>query len=203
MKAPMNPVPRPLPAARAGGLRPAQRGLTMILTLIFLGVMTMLGAAMFRGYTLLERVAGNTMDKQRSFEVAQSVLRYGEWWLDAQGSAPLVVTCNGVTDANINAALPVCDSPLPTAGTVPWTAPRITYTPNFMTIAAGGGLSGSGDVNYSSRPELHIHFLGIQSDGVSHVYQLTAAASGGNPATVSVVQSAITLAPPVKDLGTP
>jgi type IV pilus assembly protein PilX len=175
----------------------------MILALVFLGVMTMLGAAMFRGTTLLERVAGNTLDKQRAFEAAQSALRYGEWWLDANGSAPLVVPCNGVTDANLNATLPVCDSPLPQAATVPWTAPRIVYTPNFMAVAAGGGRSGSGDVNYSSRPELHIHFLGMQPDGVTHVYQLTAAASGGNPATVSVLQSAITLAPPVKDLGSP
>ena len=50
MKVPMNPAPRSLSAARAGGLRPAQRGLTMILTLIFLGVMTMLlGLAMLAG----------------------------------------------------------------------------------------------------------------------------------------------------------
>lgn len=197
----MNPRTTPRDGRTGLRWRHHQRGLTMILTLIFMGVMAMLGAAMFRGHTLMERVAGNTMDKQRSFEVAQSVLRYGEWWLNQQGTPPLVVTCGGVTDANLNAALPVCDTPLATPGTLPWAGSRIVYTPNFMTIAAGGGLSGSGDINYSARPQMHIYFMGIQPDGVTHVYQLTSTAPGGNPATQSVVQSVLSLAPPVKDLG--
>lgn len=182
---------------------PPRRGMTMILALVFLAVMTMLGATMFRTHTFLERVAGNTMDKQRSFEAAQSSLRYAEWWLNAAGNPPLVSTCSGVVDANLNATLPVCDAPLAAADTVPWTAPRIAYTPEFMTVAPGGGINATGDANFSSRPQLHIHFLGVQADGVTHVYQVTASASGGNPATVSVVQSTVTLAPAVKNLGEP
>lgn len=191
------------PARAAGARRSAQQGLSMILALVFLVVMSMLGGSMFRSYTLLEKVAGNTMDKQRSFEAAQSALRYAEWWLGDRGTAPLVVTCAGVTDVNLAATLPVCDSPLANATQVPWAGPRAVYTPNYMTVSAGGGLSAGGDVNYSSRPNLHVHFLGMQADGVTQVYQVTATASGGHAASVSVVQSAIALAPPVKDLGTP
>lgn len=198
------PLTQRLTRRSAPRARPStQQGLSMILALVFLVVMTMLGGSMFRSYTLLEKVAGNTMDKQRSFEAAQSALRYAEWWLGDRGTAPLVVPCAGVADLNVTPEVPVCDSPLATATQVPWTGPRAVYTPNFMTISSGGGLSGAGDVNYSSRPNLHVHFLGMQADGVTQVYQVTATASGGHAASVSVVQSALALAPPVKDLGTP
>lgn len=183
--------------------RAAERGLSMILVLIFMVVMSTLALSMFRSFGLLELIAGNTMDKQRAFEASQSALRYGEWWLDSLGQAPLPVTCTGVVDANAAATLPVCDNALAQIDRLPWTPSRIDYTPPDMTVLAGGGVNGAGDINYQSRPALYIQYLGTQPDGVGQVYRITATGAGGHAATVSVVESAFELNSPVKNLGSP
>ena len=61
--------------------RRPQRGFILVMGMMFMLMCTLLGLAMFRSFGLQERVAGNTRDKQRAFEAAQTTLQYGEWWL--------------------------------------------------------------------------------------------------------------------------
>jgi len=162
--------------------------------MLFLVVLTMLSIAMFRSFGLQEKIAGNTRDKQRAFEAAQSALQYGEWWL-TQGTVGAAVACTGVVSGNTVSSMRVCSTPVvasPAGAWVPW-ANRIDYVPPSMTVVAGGGLTGSGaDINYQGNPALSIYFMGYGTDPngkPTSLYQISAFGYGGNADTVAVVQS--------------
>ena len=186
---------RPLPARKGPGY-------VLIVALVFLLAMTLLSVTMFRSFGIQEKIAGNTRDKQRAFEAAQSALQYGEWWL-GQGHASSGATCNGVLNGNVTPSqMQVCSNALLNPGALPW-ATRTDYLPPSMTVASGGGLTGSGDINYYSKPSLYISYLGLSPDGLSMLYSVAGAGYGGNPNTVAVVQSTYAVGAGTKDLGQP
>lgn len=55
-----------------------QRGVSLIVVLILLLIMTLLGLAVLRGTLLEERMAGNLYDRSLSFQAAEAALRAGE-----------------------------------------------------------------------------------------------------------------------------
>jgi type IV pilus assembly protein PilX len=168
--------------------RRPQQGFVLMVGLILLVVVTLLSMSMFRSFGMQERMAGNTRDKQRSYEAAQSALQFGEWWLQ-KGETNIAIACSGVINGNVFDDIRICDSPLTTPENLSsWTS-RIDYVPPGMTVAAGGGVAASGDINYQSKPSLHIHYLGVADGGKNLLFQVSAMASGGNPDTVSVIQS--------------
>jgi type IV pilus assembly protein PilX len=171
------------------GAASTDRGFVMITGLLFLIVITLLSLAMFRSFGLQERIAGNTRDKQRAFEAAQNALQYGEWWL-AQGSAAGTLAgtgtaCTGVVDGNTVSAMRVCSDPVATTASLP--AVRTDYRPPGITIGSGG--TTGDDVNYATKPALYISYLGMAPVGQAVLYQVTGFGFGGNPDTMSVVQS--------------
>ena len=173
--------------------RPAtSRGFILIVGLFFLVILTMLSIAMFRSFGLQERIAGNTRDKQRAFEAAQSALQYGEWWL-GQGNGGTGAICAGVTNGNVMTSMRVCSNALATPTTLPWTI-RTDYQPPQMAVAAGGGVvSAGGDINYQAVPGLYISYLGLSPNG--SLYQVTAFGYGGNANTAAIVQSTYRTSP--------
>jgi type IV pilus assembly protein PilX len=187
--------------------RPArQQGFVLVTGLLFLVILTMLGLSLFRSTGLMDRISGNTRDKQRSFESAQSALSYGEWWIN--GSHGGVGTpCTGLVNgdpANVT-NVHTCSNAL-VAGfqnTVPFPNAFI-YTPPNMTIALTGGLVDSSksdsDINYQALPGFYVEDLGLAPDGVSEVYQVTAYGKGGNADSASVVRSTYKVTPSVKPL---
>jgi type IV pilus assembly protein PilX len=192
----MNPFPTHSPG---GGAVRGAHGFIMITGLLFLVLMTLLAVAMFRSVGLQERIAGNTLDKQRTFEAAQTALQYGEWWL-GQGAAGTGSACSGVADGNTVTSMRVCLDALASPMAPPWAA-RTEYLPPAMAVAAGGGMAGSGDVNYQATPGLYVRFAGMSPDGESQLYQVSAFAMGGQAGTVAVVQSTYQVSSGVKDLG--
>lgn len=164
-----------------------QRGIALITSLLVLVIMTLLALSMFRNFGLTEKVAGNTRDKQRSLQTAESALQYGEWWL-SQGNGTTGAACTTVYNANVSANVQTCSSALVNPTTLPWAA-RGDYLPPTMTVATGGGLTASGDINYISQPSLYISYLGLDPSGKSMLYQVTAAGYGGSANGASVVQS--------------
>lgn len=179
------------------------RGFVMIVSLLFLVVLTVLSISMFRSFGLQERIAGNTREKERAFEAAQSALRYGEWWLD-QGNGGTGSTCSGLMSATDPTQMQVCSNALANPALPPW-ATRADYAPPLMALAAtgsSGGLTGSGkDINYYAKPGLYVSYLGLDPLGKSQLYQVTAFGYGGSATAVAVVQSTYKLASCVKDLG--
>ncbi len=178
----------------------AQHGYVLIIGLLFLVILSLLSVTMFRGFGLQEKIAGNTREKQRAFEAAQSALQYGEWWL-GQGNGSAGAACNAVINANDPANLQVCANALPDPVNLPWTPARADYVPPSMTVAAGGGIGAGNDINYAAAPSLYIQYLGLSPDGLSMLFRVTGAGYGGSAGTAAVVQSTYQLGAGTKDLG--
>ncbi|QNP50517.1 pilus assembly protein PilX [Diaphorobacter aerolatus] len=191
-----NPAAKPLHrclGARLARGRTRHEGAVLVTTLMMLLVIGVLAITMFRGFGQQEMAAGNTLDKQRADEAAQSALQYGEWWL-REGHASVPQNCAGVVTIVDASSLKVCNAALASATSVPWDT-RFDYQPGTsFVVDADRGLSSSGDINYAALPSLHIAYLGVGgASGGSPIYQVTASAKGGREDTVSVVQSTFAL----------
>jgi type IV pilus assembly protein PilX len=172
-------------AGRAG--RAGNRGVILIVGLLFLLAITLLSLAMVRGVGQQEKTAGNTRDKERSFEAAQSALEFGEWWVATSGHGTFSVACT--TPNRAVTSLVVCSNPLATPPEAPWPA-WTTYKPSTgMNVQAGGGVGANGDVNYQAAPGLYVSYIGQTPDSTGVLYRVTAFSGGGAYETLSVVQS--------------
>jgi type IV pilus assembly protein PilX len=185
------------PRLRRPGRRPAERGFILVVGLLFMLVLMLLSASMFRSFTSQEKIAGNTMDKQRSFEVAQGALQSAENWLNA-GSAGAATACSGPLTT-----LTVCSNPITWALNDTWSS-GYTYTRTGLTVNAAGGLvSAGGDVNYNAAPGVYVYYVGLTADGQGSLYQVTANAAGANGDTHTVVQSTFRMQSGTSNLGGP
>ena len=153
-----------------------QNGFVLFVSLVLLVIMTLLGVAMFKGFTLDELMGGNLREKHRSFDAAQSALNYAEFWLSQPGNATTGGACTTL------AATPqICTNAMTTPTTLPWTA-GVNFVPPGMTVQS------SGSNTYAANPTYYIQYLGVDSFGAT-LYLVTAAAKGGNDNAVAVVQS--------------
>ena len=66
---------RCVPCADRSAPRPRQRGVVLVISLVFLMVMTILGITAMQGTTLDEKMAGNVRDSTLAFEAAEGALR--------------------------------------------------------------------------------------------------------------------------------
>lgn len=65
---------------------PRQRGMVLLVSLVFLLLLTMLGISSMQNATLQEKMAGSVAQRNQSFQGAETVLRLGESWVIANGS---------------------------------------------------------------------------------------------------------------------
>jgi type IV pilus assembly protein PilX len=193
----------PLRAAQIYGGK--QQGFILVAGLILLVVVTLLSLSILRGQDAQERVAGNSRDKQRAYEAAQSALQYGEWWL-SQATRPLpqAVCASEVVNGNDPANMTVCAlAPTTDIHLLPWPY-RIEYHPPGLVVSTDGGLAAGGDINYQGLPGLYIQALGAGksvTEPAPQLYQITAYGYGGNPDTVAVVQSTYQVAGQIGNAG--
>lgn len=179
------------------------KGIVLVSAMLILVVLTILSVSMFKNYGLQERIAGNTREKQRAFNVAQSALQYGEWWL-AQGNGGAGSVCTSMLDAN--AATPttqICSNAMTSAQTaaVPWKSASaadfgVVYVPPNLTVASPGQVDA-----YASAPRFYITPLGLDPSGKLQLYQVSAMGYGGNNTAVTVVQSVYAIQSSVVDAG--
>ncbi len=91
---------------------PAQRGAVLIVSLIFLLLLTVIGLSAVRDATLQERMAGNTRDVNTAFQAAELSLRQAEAYLQGatvgpfNGSSGLFKYC-GVGETGTGCVVPV------------------------------------------------------------------------------------------------
>jgi type IV pilus assembly protein PilX len=112
----MSPIPK---------LGRHQRGISLLVVLVLLLIMTLLGLAILRGTMLEERMAGNMYERSLAFQAAESALREAELIASASPAAPA---------ANCNAA-GVCAEPDP-ALTERWLDPAFTGWVNAPLLAS-------------------------------------------------------------------
>ena len=141
--------------------RCAQRGMALITALLLLIVVTIMALSMFRSYGVQERIAGNTRDKQRAINAAESAQQYAEYWLTS-ASAPAAAVCTGPVPDSIGQ---VCSNQLLSPNTVPW-ASSVTYT-QFTSNSINGVSNTVNAVNatpgsYYQTPQFYIYDLGPQ-----------------------------------------
>lgn len=180
-----------------------QTGIALLTALLILIMLTLLAVAMFRGFGLEQKIAGNVREKERAFQAAENALQYAEWWL-SPGNLNLPqqnsgVVCTGLSNIVVSAPadMRVCSDALDTT-----VDPRnwngvLVYTPPNMAVLAGGGVATDGnnnaDINYSRPPEMHIAYLGLSPSGKEKLYSVTAAGFGGSTTATAVVQSVVTV----------
>lgn len=173
-----------------------QQGFVLIVSLIFLVLMTMLGLAMFSGFITNQMVAGNHREKSRAFDAAQTAINFTEYWLAQPGNAvtsagkPITgKACAGISNSPV-----ICNNALTTPATLPW-ATGVSYTPsNQMAVNAAGGKG-----TYAANPQYYIQYLGQQVTGP--LFQVTAAGQGGNANSVAVLQTVFQITVQTSNVG--
>jgi type IV pilus assembly protein PilX len=180
--------------------RSTERGMVLITALLLLIVVTILAVGMFRSFGLDEKIAGNSREKQRALNAAETAEQYAEYWL-ANGTNNSTITCTGT--AIISASNPIgqiCTNTLPTVvpnvAQVPWQIAganvAVTYTPAAPTAMNVTGLLPAAGTYYAA-PAYYISYLGISANGLQTYYQIDAVGYGGSPDTAAVVESTYVL----------
>lgn len=181
--------------------RSTQLGMVLITTMLLLVVVTLLALAMFRGVGLEERIAGNTMEKQRALQAAVSAQQYAEQWLAGNVTSSPAVDCSALASSS-TAAPAICTDILAnsldsgTVASVPWhigggpvgysyNPVNTTTSSSYFLISTTGG-----PATYYAAPVLYISQLGVDATLSNAVdYRIDAWSYAGAPNTVAVVES--------------
>jgi type IV pilus assembly protein PilX len=145
----------------ASTLPSAQRGVTLIITLVMLVVVTLIAVSGLRSTTMNERMAGNTRDRQRAFQAAEAAVR----------------TCLSQLDNNNYLGL---KSPPAAAGTIPLWEDSANWSNTKSTAVS---LSGTG-AGVSADPRCLVETLGTLGS-----LRVTGRAVGGATDTVVMLQA--------------
>jgi len=175
-----------------------QTGFVLIASLIFLVLLTLLGLAMFNGFTLDEEMAGNLREKSRAIDAAQTAINSAEYWLGQPGNATPGVTTGAVCTGTggISSAGPqVCSTALASPTNLPWPSGIGFVPPTALSVPTGSQWG-----SYSSNPYYYIQYLGTDASRAS-LYLVTGTAAGGNTNAVAVLQSVLRVTIQSLDLG--
>lgn len=159
-----------------------KRGFALVSALLLLLVITLLGVSLFLGVGLEQRAAGNSLDKSRALELAQSAVAAAEQWLRTSTITPVPQVCSGITTSNDNFVLcafppATADDPATWDGTTP------------LTIVQNNTSQTGGINTYWAAPKVRVTYLGNATMGPGKLYQIDAYAYGGDANTLAAVQT--------------
>ncbi|RON17848.1 pilus assembly protein PilX [Pseudomonas frederiksbergensis] len=144
----------------------AQRGMALLVSLVFLLVLTLIGLSSMQSATLQEKMAGSVTLRNQSFQGAEAALRVGE----------------SAVKRGTYSSLPVCSGQCaPPAEALVITVAGFNSTSGVTWFASGNGFYGVQNisaVNVSSD---------VSSDVSATLYRVTAVGIAGN--SRSVVES--------------
>ena len=205
----LTPTMRPS-TPRHPGVRSAQRGAVLVIALIFLLLLTILAVGASNRSLLQQRMAGGLLNAQRAQMSAQTALRGAEWRL--WSSAAKVGTTLGCGTA----LFPSCyifDPLSPVANAV-----NFRTRPGWVTAGSEEYLGNEGAIDFTAaangdlaeNPRYIVEDLGMvrpPGSGPQHesgstgpssggtgqinleIFRITARATGGDPNTISVLES--------------
>lgn len=161
--------------------RPRQTGLALVSALLMLIIITLLGVSLFLGVSLQQKAAGNSLQKTRALEVAQSAVTAAENWLNVASSRQVPQNCSSnVVDFRVCALAP--SNPSDPSTWVGAGATRVSFT-KLVSVSTGNINS------YATNPTVWITYLGRATMGPGNLFQIDAQATGGNAQTVAVIQT--------------
>lgn len=79
-----------------------EQGMTLVISLIFLLVLTIIGISAMSTSSLQEKMAGNMKDKALSFQAAESALVTAEEWIKQQSKTPRAQTTPQILPPSAN-----------------------------------------------------------------------------------------------------
>jgi type IV pilus assembly protein PilX len=186
-------------SARIHSARIFQRGVVLISSLLLLLVVTIIALSMFRSFGIQEKIAGNTREKQRALQAAETAQQFAESWLSTNGNATAApVVCVGLLNANVGEGQ-ICSNKLfpivvADVASVPWmlngVEVGVRYLPPGMTTAQVASASAA-NPTYYLRPRFYISDMGVSADPniPGEIFQIDAVGYGGTVNTAAVVES--------------
>jgi type IV pilus assembly protein PilX len=167
-----------------------QRGMALVMALVFLVLLTLLGITAMSTSSLEEKMAGNAKDRGLAFQAAESALLHGEIWIANQVNLP-IFDPSDITDG---LHLPS------TTATPVWTDAGGTNVWASTDFKAFSGLT-----KVASQPKVIIENLGLLRDpadgvgmdrsgsktsrGATNAFRVTSRGVGGTPVASVMVQS--------------
>lgn len=163
--------------------RSSQRGMTLIVCLVFLLILTMIGVSSIQNSTLQEQMSGSARDANSAFQAAEFGLRKGETYLQLA----TLGSFNGV-----GGRFNVCADPASTVtGCV---------VPNWRVMTSTGWATQSGLGGVASQPQYIIEKFAVIVDanapldadtppGKIELYRITARGFGVSDNSMAVLQS--------------
>lgn len=181
-------------ASRSGAARLGQRGISLVIVMIFLVILSVLGISAMQGSSLSSRVARNESDRNLAFQAAEAALKDGEndakyLRFDGTACSTAIAGCRALqpspTDSDSSCTGGLCDSLTFTTpiweGTATWSgAKSVVY----------GTRTGAANLPVvAQQPRYVIEIFNVGS-GSSTVYRITAVGYGANTSSQAMVQSA-------------
>ncbi|MBV7513105.1 MULTISPECIES: PilX N-terminal domain-containing pilus assembly protein [unclassified Pseudomonas] len=146
---------------------PAQRGMALLVSLVFLLLLTLIGLSSMQNATLQEKMAASVTLRNQSFQGAESALRVGE--SAVQMDTYSLPVCSGTTQC----APPAESSTITGAG--------FNSTSGVTWIASGSGFYGVQNIGTT------LTAVNVPSNTSTTLYRVTAVGIAGN--SRSVVES--------------
>lgn len=156
------------------------RGFALISALLLLLVITLLGVSLFLGVGLQQRAAGNSLDKSRALELAESTSSAAENWLGSFTKTPIPEDCR---NTSAGGQFRVCMAPPPVPDNPPWNG-ATSLALSQVRVSTSGGIN-----TYAGNPQVWITYLGRATMGPGTLYRIDAFAYGGSAHTMAVVES--------------
>lgn len=107
-----------------------QSGAVLIISLIFLLLMTLIGVTSMQGTTLQERMAGNMRDRDLALQAAEAALRAGEAWIEVTANKGTADAATPLEDLIASGLLRDWDGSAP-SGTLAGFTPELATNPVF------------------------------------------------------------------------
>ncbi|WP_282411455.1 PilX N-terminal domain-containing pilus assembly protein [Pseudomonas sp. PS02303] len=142
----------------------AQRGMALLVSLVFLLLLTLIGLSSMQNATLQEKMAGSVSLRNQSFQGAEAALRVGESAVQLDSYS-----------------LPVCSQCAPPSDALTVTAAGPGSTPGVTWIASGKGFYGVQNIGTT------VNAVNVPSNTSATLYRVTAVGIAGN--SRSVVES--------------
>lgn len=149
------------------GAANAQRGMALLVSLVFLLLLTLIGISSMQNANLQEKMATSVTLRNQSFQIAEAALRMGE--NAVQASAYALAVCSGTAQC----APPAESSSINAAG--------VYGTSGVNWVAAGNGFYGVQNLGAT------LNAVNVPSNTSATLYRVTAVAVVGN--VRSVVES--------------
>lgn len=145
-----------------------QRGMALLVSLVFLLLLTLIGISSMQNANLQEKMASSVTQRNQSFQAAEAALRIGE--SAVQASTYTLAVCAGTTQC------------APPAESATITAAGSNSTSGVTWVAAGGGFYGVQNIGAT------LNAVNVPSNTSATLYRVTAVAIVGNNVR-SVVES--------------